>query len=300
MSQGNWITNPFGVNFDTNPYGAMNPDQEALSQQLGPDYQSILSQGPSAFEYGGNMTAPITPGMQSIVDQNQANVAPANQMYSGLMNNANPNQVNQWYDQYVQGPEQQNFQTNVAPYLREQAPGFGTAGEATVGQSENTLQNNLMAGRLAALQQGQQTGLQAAQDQTANNANQLSIAQVPYNIQQAGLTNEYNNFYNSSQEYQQSLNAMNQFLGISSGTTTQNPSPIQQGLAAAGSAAQIYAAIQSGGASSALTSALNATNNGSNSGSGSGSTSSDYSLQGSPLYASALSGNYGNSSAQSY
>ena len=204
----------------TTPYGAMNPDQVALSQQLSPNYQSMVSKGPTGFEYGGQLNPTITPEISKVVGTSQANYQPTNDAYNNLIGLSDPNKVNQWYDQYVQNPSISSFAQNEAPLLRESSAGFGTQGDAKVGQSLNTLNNNLATGRLAALQQGQQTAIQAAAGQQANTNNAMSIAQVPYAIQQAGMQAAYTDFLNSNQEYQQSLTNMNQFLGLSTGTYT--------------------------------------------------------------------------------
>ena len=58
---------------------------------------------------------------------------------------------------------------------------------------------------------------------------------------------------------------MNNFLGLSTGTTTLNPSPMKDALTMGAQAANIYTGIQTGGASTALTAANNATTNNQNS-----------------------------------
>lgn len=266
-----FMSSLFGTKQKVDPYGTLNPEQRALNQSLGPELTKSATAPASNNLYTGNLTAPITSGEQTVVDNAaRANVT-ANNTY-GTLGTYDPATFNKQFDEEVANPTFESYKRNVLPGIQEAVPGFSTARANITARGLQNTSDQLLQARNAARTTAQQTALNALQGQSNYNVNAANIAAIPRVIQQAGLDAQYKNFIQANQQKQDSINQALNFLGISTGTVTQQNSGLMDLLAAGKSAAQIYSAFATGGASSI-----------GNNGLGVSSGTPNYSLKTSPL-----------------
>lgn len=230
----------------TDPYGALNPEQRQVNQALGNSLMGSVNNGYQGNLYQGQLTAPIGKGEQNVVDNSARFNAVAGDTFNRL-STYDPNQVNSDFNQYVQDPTFSHFKNEIEPLLGEELPSFGTARAQVVARAANDLASGLSTQRMGYQQQAKDTALNAISGANTYNQGAAQIASIPRQIQQAGLDREYANFIQANQQKQNSLNQALNFLGISTGTTTQDPTTFGNLLSTAKSAAEIYGAVQGGG-----------------------------------------------------
>lgn len=238
-----WSLNPSDwFSQDTNAVPTLNPQQQQVSSQLAGYFGGL---NPNSFDYSGQLTAPITSGQQDVVGQSARLGALANNTFSQI-GQYDPTAVNQQFNQTIQQPALQNWTQNVAPLLRESMPAFSSEQGTTLSRALNTEQNNLDQMRMGYQQQAQTNALSALGQGAQFNATNMGIQSVPQELQQAGLTNAYNAFVQSNQQYQQSTNQMLSYLGIPTQALQVQPSLAQDFIGLGQAGAQIYGAYQGG------------------------------------------------------
>lgn len=226
----------------TNPYGTLNPEQVSLDKSLGPELQTRATGDYSQFLYPGQLQAPIGAGEQDVVNNAARTNAIAGNTYNRI-GAYDPQAVNDQFDQYIQRPSQQNWMNDVAPYLRENLNAFSSEQGNVLARAALTNQNNLNQQRVGYQQQAQVNALNALSGASAYNKGALDIAAAPRLIQQAGLDKAYNNFIQANAQKRDSINQALQFLGISTGTTTQDPTLFGNYLSTMQSAANIAGSV---------------------------------------------------------
>lgn len=234
----------------TDPYGTLNPEQVNLNKNLGPDLTNRATGDYSQFMYPGQLQAPISQGEQDVVNNAARTNAIAGNTYNRIAQ-YDPNQVNEDFNTNIARPSTQNWMNDVAPYLRENLNAFSSEQGNVLARAALTNQNNLNQQRMDYQQQARTNALSALTGASNYNTNALNIAAAPRAIQQAGLDKAYNNFIQANAQKSNSINQALQFLGISTGTTTQDPTTFGNILSTAQSAANIYSAIRGGATPSA-------------------------------------------------
>lgn len=200
----------------------LNAGQSQVSDQLAKYFGTL---NPSTFNYNGPLTASITPGQQQIVN-GASNFYPEAMQTYGQIGNYDPNQVNANFNQYVQQPAIQNWQNNIAPYLRESMPAFSSEQGNVLARSLLSEQNQLDQQRIGYQQQAQVNALNALSGAAGYNTQAMGIQSVPYEINQAGLSNQYQAFLNSNNQYQNATNQMLNYLGVQTNAMYQPTNPL--------------------------------------------------------------------------
>lgn len=224
------------------PYGTLNPEQVALTKSLGPEITSRATGDASQYLYGGQLNAPISDGEQNVVD----NAARLNAVAAGTYNTLgtyDPKLFNDQFDSEIADPTYESYKRNVLPGIQESVPGFSTARADVTAKGLQNVSDQLLTARNTARTAAQQTALSALQQGSNYNVNAANIAAVPRVIQQAGLDKSYQNFIQANAQKSDAVNQALNFLGISTGTSYQEPNPLQAALAGAGAGAQIYSAF---------------------------------------------------------
>lgn len=227
-----------GSGSGVDPYGALNPEQKAITQQLGPQIQSELGKSAQDYMYGGQLSAGITPGEQDVVGQNARMNAIAGNTYGQLANYNDPN-FDQQFDTEITNPTLQNFTRNIQPLLEESLPSFSTARGNVISRNLGDLQNNLLQQRYAARGAAKDRALSALSGSNNYFQGAANIQSIPREIQQAGLDRQYQNFVTANSQKQNSLQNALSFLGLSTGTYQQPPDNLSRLLNIAKTGVQV-------------------------------------------------------------
>jgi hypothetical protein len=225
-----------------NPYGTLNPEQIQVNKALGSAVMGDLSKGTQDYLYGGQLTEGIGQGEQDVVNQNARMNAIAGNTYANFANYNDP-EFNEQFDSEISRPTLQNFQNDIAPYLAQELPSFGTQRANVIARELNTLQNNIMNKRFDARESAKNRALQAANDSAGYFQTSAGIQAIPRQIKQAGLDREYQNYVQANSQKSDSLNRALSFLGLSTGTVYQPKSEGETIIELAKAGAQIGAAL---------------------------------------------------------
>lgn len=228
------------------PYGTLNPEQVGLNKALGPDITNRATGDYSQFLYPGQLTAPITQGEQDVVNNSARLNAVAGDTFNRI-GKYDPASINEQFSNDVFRPTLQNWQNDVAPYLRSTVPAFSSMQGTLLNKSLSTLQNDLLQKRMGYQQQAQVNALNALSGGSSYNANAAKIAAIPREIQQAGLGRDYENFIQANGQKRDSINQALQFLGISTGTAEQESTTFGNILATGQALANISSTLQGNG-----------------------------------------------------
>jgi len=201
------------------PYGQMTAEQRQVNSALG---SAVLGNVNRDYTYGGQLTEGIGSGEQDVVNQNARMNAIAGNTYETLGNYNDP-AFNQQFDEEISRPTLQTFQNEIAPYLAQELPSFGTQRAQVIARSLGELQNNVMQKRFDARESAKNRALQASNDSANYFATSAGIQSIPRQIKQAGLDREYQNFIQANEAKSNSLNQALAFLGLSSGTAEYKP-----------------------------------------------------------------------------
>lgn len=228
------------------PYGTLNPEQRQINAALGP---AILGNLNKDYTYTGQLNAPIGQGEQDVVNQNARMNAIAGNTYGTFANYNDPN-FNSQFNQEIADPTFANFQNNIAPYLAQELPSFGTQRANVIARSLGDLQNNVLQQRFTARESAKNRALQAANDSAGYFQTAAGIQSIPRSIQQAGLDRDYQNFIQANQQKSDSLSQALAFLGLSTGTAQYKPNSTGQALQGALAGASAFAGSMGSGSSS--------------------------------------------------
>lgn len=225
---------------DKDPYGTLNPEQRQVNQALGSTLINNMSG--TGNTYGGQLNAPIGSGEQNVVDNSARLNAVASNTYNRL-GTYDPAQFNTDFNNQIQDPSIDNFKRNIEPLLGEELPSFGTARANVVSRAANDLQNNLLQQRFTSNEAAKNLALNALSGGNTYNQGAMAIQAVPREIQQAGLDRDYKAFLDANQSKKDSLNQALQFLGISTGSTTQEPTDFGNYMATAQALGNIVGSV---------------------------------------------------------
>jgi hypothetical protein len=225
------------------PYGALNPEQIALTQYLGPQLLSRLKEGPQY--YSGELSAEMTPEEAALYNPSRVNLLSGT--LDTMLNEANdPTAYNERFNREVATPTYQDFNENQLPSLLEGYSSFSTAAGQARANALAGIGRNLMTQRFA--------GQEAAKDRALNAygkyADVGTFAAVPRVFKQAGLDRTYQEYIRGNEAASDNINKALGFLGISTGTY-QGPQQDNRLLSLVGSLASIVSSIKGGGSSSA-------------------------------------------------
>lgn len=224
-------------------YGLLNPEQRQVNKALGGYITGDLSKD---FSYGGQLTEGIGTGEQDVVNQNARINAIAGDTYGRLADYNDP-AFNQQFEEEISRPTLQNFQNNIAPYLAQELPSFGTARATVIARELGNLQNNVMTQRFAAREAAKDRALRAASDSAGYFQTAAGIQSIPRQIKQAGLDREYQNFIQANAQKADSLNRALEFLGLTTGYSYEKKNTAGQVLQGAMSGAMMGANIAGAG-----------------------------------------------------
>lgn len=211
------------------PYGQMTSEQRALNSAVGGD---LLANANKNYTYGGQLTEGIGAGEQDVVNQNARMNAIAGNTYANLGNYNDP-AFNEQFDSEISRPTLQNFQNEIAPYLAQELPSFGTQRAQVIARSMGELQNNVLQKRFDARESAKNRALQASNDSANYFNTSAGIQSIPRSIKQAGLDREYANFVKANEQKSDSLKNALSFLGISMGTSEYKPNSTGAALSGA-------------------------------------------------------------------
>lgn len=197
------------------PYGSFNPEQIALTQQLGPMLQSLLGNAPS---YQGQLSTDMRPEFMDIISQSGRLNALAQPGYERLLSGEFPEEE---FQAGFATPTRKSFAEDIQPLIEEQYAGSGGYwGSARAGAvldeyrkqvSDPIAEQRGKLGIEAMQWPGRYGGLIQQAQATA-----ASIQDMPRVIQQYGLDRQYNEWVRTQQANIQYINAALSFLGLSS------------------------------------------------------------------------------------
>lgn len=224
------------------PYGTLNPEQVQVNKGLG---STLLNQAtnPNAFNYGGQLNANMGTGEQDVIDRNARMNAVASQTY-GTLGNYNEGDFNKQFADEISNPTFDNFKNNISPYLAQELPSFGTQRANVIARSLGDLQNNVLQQRFTAREAAKDRALSAVGQSADYLGKSAQIQAVPREIQQAGLDRQYNAFTAANASKQNAVNQALQFLGISTGSVTQEPTTLGNVATLGTTVANIIGAIK--------------------------------------------------------
>lgn len=234
--------------YEYNPYGQLNPEQIAMTKQLGPEMQRKAMTG--APTYTGDYTADFTPGQQAVLG-NQARLSA---MSEGWQNQFQPGQINpevdanEWrnYNQAFYGTGEGGY-PGAKALAEEQYAGSGgywgtPRAQAVTNAYTTNVMNPYQNWRSEALQKSYENALNYATNRSGVNQVTAAMEETPRAIKQYGLDQQYNEWVrgqNMSKEYvDQALS----FLGLRTGSAEYKPAEqtttgkVLSGLGSMGSA----------------------------------------------------------------
>jgi len=233
---------------EKNPYGALNPEQIAMTRFLGPYIGKQIAAGPQYYE--GQLSAEMTPEESNYYNAKRADLM-SGTLDQYLREASDPTALNDSFNREVATPTYQNFNENVLPGLLEGYSGFSTAQGNARAKALQGVSNELMTQRF--------TATQAAKDRALNAypryADVQNYVSAPRVIQQAGLDREYQDYTQANATAQANIDRGLAYLGLSGGTYMAGQQNTQ-GIAMIGSIANLIASIYgkgSGGASTSTT-----------------------------------------------
>ena len=206
-----------------NDYGTLNPEQKALTQQLGPQLKSLTA-NPSF--YSGNYTADMTPGEQDVLTQNSRLSALGEKGLSSALLGEFPED---YYQNSVYKPLLKQYKEDIQPSIEESYAGpngsgyYGSARANAVSKGYRDVYDTL-ANKRAELAWNAQNNIPNA----INAANSLSttsaaIQAAPRLIKQYGLDKQYEEWTRGKAEQKAYIDQALDFLNISTVTDTYTP-----------------------------------------------------------------------------
>lgn len=232
----------FRPSFKRDPYGTLNPEQQGVTQALGPYLQSSLGRGVET--YGGQLTEPISDAEQASISNFSRLNAVRNDSLSSILG-ATPQQLDEEFTSQVQKPSLDFFKREIQPMIEETLPTFSTARAQAVGREATNLAGNLATQRFQANQLRRDQALNASGALNEAGTTSLGIAAVPRELKQLGLDRSYQEYVRGNTQRQNSINQMLSFLGISTVSAEETPSTLTTALGYGKSIAQIIAALKS-------------------------------------------------------
>lgn len=236
------------------PYGTLNPEQKAIVQKLGPNLNTWANADPSAYNYTGDFTAPLTAPEQQTQEQVSRLGALAEGGFGKLMSGWSP-EWEQIYQDSIANPAKKEWQTETQPALEESYAGpggyWGTARAGAVQAGQENLNSDLLAKRASLMKDVNFAPIQAGPAMANTFQGIAGIQSIPRAITQYGLDQKYKDYIASYDRQQTYINDALAFLGIKTGTVTTKPTggvwPYL--LSGAGSALSMYGALGGGGSS---------------------------------------------------
>lgn len=206
----------------TDPYGTLNPEQKAILQAVGPRLLGDVNKDYTDYLYKGQLSEGIGAGEQDVVGRNARMNAIAENTY-GTLGNYNDPAFNEQFDTEIARPTLQSFQNEIAPYLAQELPSFGTQRAQVISRNLGELQNNILQQRFSAREAAKNRALQAVGDSAGYFQTAAGIQAIPRQIKQAGLDREYQNYIQANAHKANSLNNALAFLGLETKTQTSEP-----------------------------------------------------------------------------
>jgi hypothetical protein len=202
-----------GKKAQSNPYGALNPEQIGVNKAVGTRLNSMISEGPQTYD--GQLNADMS--AQEAGYYNPTRAALMSGTVDTMLNEANdPVAFNNAFNKGMVDPSYQNFNQNTLPGITEGYGAFTTAAGNARAQALQTLGNNLTMQRYQGQQDAKSRALSAL-GQTSNIQNYMAAPRV---FQQAGLDRKYQDYVQGNQQYSDNIGKALSFLGISTGTYT--------------------------------------------------------------------------------
>ena len=202
-----------GKKAQTDPYGALNPEQRSMLQAMAPGIQSSATA--EAPQYGGQLTAEMSPQEAGYYNTGRGSLM-SGTLDTMLQDANDPVAFNNSFNKGMVDPTMQNFNQNTLPGMMEGYAGFSTAGANARAQALNTVGNDLAIQRY----QGQQAAKDRALSAMGQYKNVSDYMAAPRVFQQAGLDRKYNDYIQGNQQKQQNIDNALKFLGLSTGTYT--------------------------------------------------------------------------------
>jgi hypothetical protein len=239
-----------GTEYD--PYAAYTPEQKAIHQTLGPYLKSMMNGQLNL--YGGNYTAPLSPGEQDVISQNARMSALGEQGLADLLKGKFPEQ---YYQDTLYAPALKQFQQDTQPQLEEQYAGnggyWGSARANAVAKGYRDLGDTLAAKRAELAWNVAQNVPNAINAANALSTTGAAIQSTPRLIQQYGLDQQYNDWVRANNANQKYIDQALNFMGISSGVQDVGNTAIPGSGVDLGSIANLIGQFAGSGNSSTTT-----------------------------------------------
>lgn len=225
---------------DDEEVSTLNPQQQAVMKALGPALISRISQGPQQF--GGQLTAPITPGEIANINRFNRLAALSEGTLSGLINIDEP-KFRQDFRTEVVDPAFRDFRQNVAPIIEESLPSFSTARGKVIGREAGNLSRRLLNQRFLSREEAKNRALQAIGRAESLGTTGFRLNAIPREIEQLGLDRQFANFFQANQQFQDQINSGLQFLGIQTKAIRPTDSFFDRVVSGLGAGARIGALV---------------------------------------------------------
>lgn len=213
--------------YETDPYGALNPEQKTVMQSLGPKINTLAMNG--APTYTGDYTSPYT----QVEQENLNREARLGAMSENWANQFQPGQINPEVDvNERRNLEQMFYGTGSNPGAKalaeEQYAGSGgywgtPRAQGVMNAYNEGVVNPYQNWRSQALQNSYQNSLNYMSGRSAQAQNVQSLAQIPRLIQDTGLQAKYNEWVRGQNMSKAYVDDALNFLNISSATTKYTP-----------------------------------------------------------------------------
>jgi len=200
------------------PYGAFTPEQKALSQNLGTQFNvGVGGQQPS---YQGQYASPVTSAEQEAIDRTSRLSALGESGLAELMSGKFPEE---YFQTNVQDPLMKTWREDIQPLIQEQysGPGEGYWGSARAGAVSKGLRDTmdtLAAKRSELALQAKQWPLQAAGAMSTMSEAERAAQSLPRLVKQYGLDQQYAEWVRGREEGAKYIDQALSFLNIGSVT----------------------------------------------------------------------------------
>ena len=196
------------------PYGTLNPEQIAVNKALGPRLAALSG---SVDQYGGQMTAPMTPAEVANIGRFQ-NLSGS--MYDTLESLGTYNDVDfqNRFREEIASPAYQDFSRYEQPILEEAVPTSGSARAGVVSEGLDKLRSQLLGTRFQAREAAMDRAGNIAQGSPGFAKGTAEVLSIPRGITQAGLDRKYQEYVRANEQNRRDIDAALKFLGISTGT----------------------------------------------------------------------------------